>query len=184
MAGNIASAKDVKFNYRPAKAFKNRDMKRLKKYIYPLLTVLAFAPAAMLSGCSDDMEFPVEAPDSAPVEEGFSIEIKCAESATRATEAGDDSLNENLIKTAVVCLWPNGGDWLSSAEPMYMETFRDINSVGSATLRISVTEKMVSSLFNMDESKSCQIFVAVNVEPGNAKTVDELRALAISSSFA
>ncbi len=184
MAGNIASANDDKFNYRPSKASKNKDMKRLKKYIYPLLTVLAFAPAAMLSGCSDDMDFSVESPDSNPVEEAFTIEIRCAESATRAVEAGDDSLNENLIKTATVCLWPNGGDWLSSAEPMYMETFRDINSVGSATLRLPVTEQMASSLFNLDESRSCQIFVAVNVEPGNAKTVDELRALAISSSFA
>lgn len=164
-------------------ASKNKNMKRLKKNIYPLLTVLAFASVAMLSGCSDDMDFPMENPDSNPVEEAFTIEIKCAESATRAVEAGDDSLNENLIKTATVCLWPNGGDWTSSAEPMYMETFRDINSVGSATLRLPVTEQMASSLFNLDESRSCQIFVAVNVDPGNARTVDELRALAISSSF-
>ncbi|MDE7413015.1 MAG: hypothetical protein K2N05_04385 [Muribaculaceae bacterium] len=158
-------------------------MTRLKKYIYPFLTLFALAPATILTGCNDDLDFSVEnaAPDYA--DGSFTIEIKCAEASTRATEAGDDTLNENLIKTATVCLWPNGGDWLSSNEPMYMETFTNINSVGSASLRIPVTEQMVSSLFGIDESRSCQVFVAVNVDPGTARTVDDLRALAISSSF-
>ena len=160
----------------------NEDMKRLKKQIYPLLVILAMASAPVMTGCSDELDYPVDSP--VDIENAFTIEIKCAEATTRSAEAGDDSLNENLIKSATVCLWPNGGDWLSSDEPMYMETFHNINSVGSATLRLPVTEQMASSLFNLDESRSCQIFVAVNVDPGNARTVDELRALAISSSFA
>ncbi len=158
-------------------------MKRLKKHIYPFLLSMALASTALIAGCSDDIDFPVESPSPAPVEDAFTIQIKCAEVSTRATEAGDDALNENLIKSATVCLWPNGADWTSSSEPMYMETFRDINSVGSATLRLPITQDMAASLFNVDESKSCQIFVAVNVEPGDVKTVDELRKLAITSSF-
>lgn len=135
----------------------------------------------MLSGCSDEMDF--SNVPSGGVADGFTLEIKCSDVQTRATEAGDDSLNENLIRSATVCLWPNGGDWLSSDEPMYMETFTGLDAVGTATLRLPVTEEMANSLFRTDGSRTCRVFVAVNVDPAGARTVDELRALAISSTF-
>lgn len=156
---------------------------RLKSHIFSFLPVLVALLAGLaMTSCADDMVAP-ETGGETPGNGEFTVTIKCAETTTRATEDGDDSLNENLIETVTVCLWPNGGDWLSSQEPMYMETFPGINRNGSATLRLPLTEDMISKLFNADASRTCRIFVAVNVDPGTAKTVDELRALAVSSTF-
>lgn len=160
-------------------------MKRLKSYICSIIPVLAaFIAGLAMSACTDDVAAP-EINGDASCDGDFTVTIKCAGETTRATEEGDDSLNENLIESVTICLWPNGGDWLTSDEPMYMETFTGLNKKGTATLRLPLTMEMIDGLFNVDGSKTCQMFVAVNVIPDatKVKTVDALRALAISSPF-
>lgn len=134
-----------------------------------------------LVGCTDELEMPTTPDNSA--EAGYiTLNVNCSEM-TRATEPGIDDLNENRIDRVTLCLWPNGGDWGTAKAPLYTETFYGLDAIGSAKIRVPLTDALVTQLFQADGSKTCNAFVAVNVDAGAAKTVDEIRALAIASDF-
>ncbi len=140
------------------------------------------ALGAALAGCSDDLDLPT--PDGPQAESGYiTINLKSCALSTRAEEPGVDNLNENLIRSVTVCLSPSAGDRTDDKAPAFMQTFTGLNANGSATLRIPLTIELENRLFRENASNKCNIFAAVNVNPGEAKTVAELRALAISSTF-
>lgn len=140
---------------------------------------------ALVSSCTDDLPEIPQVDNELTEVDYITVKIKCGEAETRTsvTENGVETLNENLIKSVTLCLWPNGGDWLTDQVPKYIETFSDINAQGEAIVRLPLTTDLISHLFNQDNTNTCQAFVAVNIEPGTANTVDALRALAISSEF-
>lgn len=161
-------------------------MKRIPVY-YIIYLILSFIfPCTMIS-CSDEMIGPNEEETVGPKDGYLTIQLTCAGIKTRAmtgTEDGITDLNENLIKTVTLCMWPKGGDWPDTRPPYYMETFENVNKEGEYVIRLPLTDELISNLFNYDSSRSCYVFAAVNVDPGDATTPAALRAMAISSSFA
>lgn len=137
---------------------------------------------AVLAGCADDLDLTPDNGDQ-PESGYITITLKSAELSTRADEPGVDGLNENLINSVTVCLSPSAGDRTDEDAPAYMQTFTDLKATGSAILRIPLTIELENRLFRENGSNKCNIFAAVNVNPGNAKTVAELRALAVGSTF-
>lgn len=135
--------------------------------------------------CSDDIV--IEPDTSLPelAQEGyFTLQLTCGDVATRAVESGVASLNENLIETVTLCLWPRGGDWGETHEPYIMNIYTDINEQGEVVIRLPLTDTLVDRLFMTDSSMTCNVFVAANVDPGTIKTPAGLRQMAIGSTFA
>lgn len=155
----------------------------IRKTLFMLMAVLA---AGMLAvSCADDALDAPDAPDAENGEEGYiTLYLHSAEHSTRATEAGVDSYNENLIKNVTLCLWPKSGDKSETDAPTYMQTFGSLDKNGTVTLRVPLTPELINTLFNQDSGQECMAFAAVNVDPGQAKTVAELRALTLDSKFA
>ncbi len=147
-------------------------------------------PAIMIAGmasCSDDSGLVI--PDDPNGEEAGYITISISNSnlSTRAEydEPGVENLNENLINSVTLCLSPSAGDRTDSDLPAFMQTFTGLDAKGgSVTLRIPLSMELEARLFNENSSNSCNVFAAVNVNPGEAKTVAELRDLAVTSTFA
>ena len=142
---------------------------------------------AGLTSCSDDSTL-VNPDDPAKEESGYiTITINNSNLTTRAEydEPGVTQLNENLIKSVTLCMSPSAGDRTDNDAPAFMQTFNDLDAKnGSVTLRIPLSTELENRLFNENSSESCNVFAAVNVDPGEAKTVADLRALAITSEFA
>lgn len=154
---------------------------------YIIYLILSLLSVCSLASCSDDFIKPEESETVGPMDGYLTIQLTCAGIRTRAmtgTEAGITDLNENLIKTVTLCMWPKGGDWTDTRPPYYMKTFENVDMDGEYVIRMPLTDELISNLFNSDSSRSCNVFAAVNVDPGDAATPAELRAMAISSGFA
>ncbi|MDE5552329.1 MAG: hypothetical protein K2I91_03920, partial [Muribaculaceae bacterium] len=157
-----------------------RDFRNFISYI--LIAVVGLFSAV---SCSDD--FNTDSDSSLPegAEAGYIVlKVKCGDETTRAVESGIASLNENLLETVTLCLWPRGGDWGETREPYMMNVYKDINEQGEVVIRIPLTETVKNSLFMTDSSLSCNVFVAANVDPGTIKTPAGLRQMVIGSTFA
>ncbi len=152
-------------------------MKPLHRYLF---TALAALSLACLTSCADDIAVPDD--PTAPRDGYITLTVSSGNITTRATEPGVDALNENLIQTVTLCLWPSAGDNVVG-KPVYMQTFRNLNATGSAVLHIPLTGELITSLFGHDSSGECLAYAAVNVEPGTSVTVEQLRSLAITSQF-
>lgn len=159
-------------------------MKRYRKYFSSNILLTLVCMLSVIS-CSDD--FGVEPDESLPelARGGYiTLQLTCGDVTTRAVESGVASLNENLIETVTLCLWPRGGDWGETREPYIMNVYKDINEQGEVVIRIPLTETLVDRLFMTDSSMSCNVFVAANVDPGTIKTPAGLRQMTIGSTFA
>lgn len=158
----------------------------IKRFL-PNGMILSAVLFAGIISCTDDSG--ILLPDS-PIkgESGYiTISVSNSNLSTRAEydEAGVTDLNENLIKSVTICMSPSAGDRTDNDAPAFMQTFRDLNAKnGTVTLRIPMSMELENRLFNENNSESCNVFAAVNVEPGDAKTVADLRALTITSTFA
>lgn len=147
----------------------------------------------MLTSCSDEMDIPAAVTPGITGEPGYiTLELKTGTNITRAdedaTEPGIDEFNENKINSVTLCLSPAAGDRADDDAPVYMETFTDLNANGSAKLRIPLTMELITRLFgegntNENNSPECRVFAAVNIDPGNATTVTELREMVVTSTF-
>lgn len=152
-------------------------------------TLLAIAAVCAFVGCTDDNSN-FEKSDN--LEKGYiTVSLKCVES-TRAEEEDkyteeDDkiNLNENLLSSVTICLWPNDATLTDDkAEPKkyYVQTF-DVDQRESATLRIPLTNNLRDILFNTE--KKCNVFVAANVAvPEGNFTIQDFRNKIIGSTFA
>ncbi len=160
------------------------------RYFRLIALLSVITASALFHSCSDETEPPMVTPDETLGKaDCISIQIRCAEPASRAesdepTEDGIESLNENLIKSVTVCLAPSAGDRTDNDAPVYMQTFTGIDKQQEAILRIPLSMELITRLFSENSSSSCRVFAAVNVDPGEAKTVAELRSMVINSTFA
>lgn len=143
--------------------------------------------ACSLTACRDEVEPMLPEPTS-PFEDGYiTIDVVAAKAPSRGTldEPGIDDLNENRINSVVLCLWPQAGDRPETVAPVYFKRFNNLSATGSTTLRVPLTEGLRRQLFESEgDGSKCLAYVAVNVNPANAKTVAELRNLVINSTFA
>lgn len=162
----------------------------MKRFIFHIILsiILLAAGAAGLSSCAEE---PLEI-ESEPTEilskDGFlTLHLNCLPPDTRAplpTEDGLESLNENLISSATICLWPKGGDWLDTRDPYFIKTYDNLQKQGEAIIRIPLTDDLITHLFNTESTHTCNVFVAVNVDPGTVKAPAAIRAMSIGSAFA
>ena len=144
--------------------------------------ILLTGAGAAFTGCSDALEPPAGAV-SGPEAGYITLTLKSGLHTTRATEPGIDELNENLIKTVTLCLSPSAGDRTDDDPPVYMQTFEDLDADGEVTLRVPITTELATRLFNENGDSECRVFAAVNVNPGDAKTVSALRRMTVGSTF-
>lgn len=149
-----------------------------------LPSLMILLSAGLYFSCSDELEPPVSDKDMLAQEGYISIQLECSRQNTRAVENGVDALNENLINSVTICLSPVAGDRTDEDAPVYMETFTGINKNNSAIIRIPMTTELITRLFNENNSGECRVFAAVNVAPGDAKTIADLRKLTVNSTFA
>ncbi len=161
----------------------------MKEYILRHISRLAILVLAVcaLSACHDELE--PQLPETPSMgEDGYiTIDVVAAKAPSRGAldEPGVDDLNENLINSVVLCLWPQTGDRPETVAPLYFNRFENLSAVGSVTLRVPLTEGLRRQLFESEgDDTPCLAYVAVNVNPGNAKTVAELRNLVVNSTFA
>lgn len=151
-----------------------------------LLSVLLLA-ACYMTACQDVVE-PLMPPITFTGEDGYiTIDVVAAKAPSRGAldELGLDDLNENRINSVVLCLWPQAGDRPETVPPLYFKRFDNLSATGSTTLRVPLTEGLRRQLFESEgDGAKCLAYVAVNVNPANAKTVAELRNLVVNSTFA
>lgn len=159
-------------------------IKNLHRYISTALTALTLGLLGVMPSCSDELDVPMPEDPGAAKDGYITVSLSCSDAVSRAgeTEPGVDNLNENRIETVTLCFWQSSGDNTAS-KPAYMQTFRDVNAVGKATFNIPLTSEILTQLFKEDGTNKCNVYAAVNVEPGNATTVEELRQLVVNSEF-
>lgn len=148
---------------------------------------------ALLQACSDEMDIPAAVNPGLTGEPGYiTLELTTGKNVTRAdedaTEPGIDALNENKINSVTLCLSPVAGDRTDEDVPAYMETFSDLNANGTAYLRIPLTMELITRLFgegnvNENNDPECRVFAAVNIDPGNATTIAQIRDMVVESTF-
>lgn len=150
-----------------------------------LYSLLFLGTANVPYGCADGLDLPTPPASDQLAEAGYiTLSLTCGNHVTRAEEEpGIELYNENVIKSVTLCLSPSAGDRTDADVPAFMQTFTDIEAEGKAILRIPLTMELATRLFNENNSMSCRIFAAVNVDPGDAKTVEQLRNLVIGSEF-
>lgn len=159
-------------------------IKTFHRYILTALTALTLGLLGVMPSCSDELDVPMPEDPGAAKDGYITVSLSCSDAVSRAgeTEPGVDNLNENRIETVTLCFWQPSGDNTAS-KPAYMQTFRDVNAVGKATFNIPLTSEILTQLFKEDGTNKCNVYAAVNVEPGNATTVEELRQLVVNSEF-
>ncbi len=154
---------------------------------YLKYTILTALLGIFATGCTDDPE-PLRPQDPHESERGYiTIDVVAAKNPSRGLldEPGIDVLNENLINNVVLCLWPQDATRPETVPPVYMENFTNLEATGVATLRVPLSPSLRLQLFESEGSNNpCLAYVAVNVDPGEVKTVAELKQLVVTSEFA
>lgn len=154
---------------------------------YLKYTILTLILGCMATGCSDNVE-PEIPQDPHESERGYiTIDVVAAKSPSRGIndEPGIDLLNENAINNVVLCLWPKDATRPETVPPVFMENYINLEATGVATLRVPLTPALRYQLFETEGSNNpCLAYVAVNVDPGQATTVAELKQLVVDSEFA
>ncbi len=148
------------------------------------MTIVTFVG---LASCADELDMPTPIVPGAPEAGYITITLSCENQTSRAlpdSEPGVDDLNENKINSVILCLSPSAGDQTDDVPPIVMEEFTNLDATGHVLLRIPITQDKVNRLFNENSDSQCRVFAAVNVDAGNAKTIKELRELAVTSTFA
>lgn len=162
----------------------------MKEYIIRHIRHIALLTLAVcsLTACHDDLEPQLPETPATVGEDGYiTIDVLAAKAPSRGEldEPGVDDLNENRINSVVLCMWPQTGDRPTTVKPVYFNIFKNLNAVGSVTLRVPLTEGLRRQLFESEgDGTPCLAYVAVNVDPGKATTVAELRNRVVNSTFA
>lgn len=140
-------------------------------------------PAMLLASCSDELDTPDNG-TTGPKPGYITISLRDKAPGTRAEEADVDTLNENLISTAYVCLYANGAD--DNAVPVVAQSF-DLNANTTGTVEIRLRREILNALFP-GNSTSCRAYVVANLPaestlPGQL-TINNLRNIAVEADFA
>lgn len=140
-------------------------------------------PAVLLASCSDELDTP-SGGETGPKPGYITISLRDKAPGTRAVEADVDELNENLISTAYVCLYPDGSD--DNTSPVLAQSF-DLNANTTGTVEIRLRREILNALFP-DNSTSCRAFVVANLPEGTVmpaqSTINNLRNIAVTADFA
>lgn len=148
-----------------------------------LLTVLA----VLCVGCINELE--PEFKTENVFNPGFitlDLSNTAVEVKSRATtEQGDDGLNENLISSVVVCLYPSNNP---GNTPVIVKEFTSIDASSSAKIKIPLSAENKELLFPSGATK-CGAYILANMPDAMSKiatamTFDQIRALVISADFA
>lgn len=145
--------------------------------------VMAVCAAVSLPSCSDDLDLPGGNTD--PVAGYINLTLKCTDNVSRAVEEpGVDDLNENRIFSVTLCMSPYAGDRTPEDEPLYFNTFTNLDANDQVVLRIPLDSEMVTRLFGESGNNKCHVFAAVNVAAPDARTEADLRNAVVNSTFA
>lgn len=140
-------------------------------------------PAMLLASCSDELDTP-SGGETGPKPGYITISLRDKAPGTRAEEADVDSLNENLISTAYVCLYPDGAD--DNTSPVLAQSF-DLNANTTGTVEIRLRREILNALFP-GGSTSCKAYVVANLPEGTVmpaqSTIGNLRNIAVEADFA
>lgn len=141
-------------------------------------------PAVLLASCSDNLDSP-NSGESGPKPGYITISLRDKAPGTRAEEADADGLNENLISTALVCLYTAGSD--DDAAPVLSGEFDlNVNTTGSVEIRLS--REILTALF--PSGNTCRAYVVANLPDGSIipaeadRTINNLKKIAIEADFA
>lgn len=157
----------------------------LKKKISTIMRMAGalMLPAMLLASCSAELDTP-SGVETGPKPGYITISLRDKAPGTRAGEADVDALNENLISSAYVCLYPDGAD--DNTEPVLAQSF-DLGTNTTGTLEIRLRREILNALFP-NNSTSCKAYVVANLPAGTVmpsqSTISNLRNIAIESDFA
>lgn len=157
----------------------------LKKKISTIMRLAGalLLPAVLLASCSDELDTP-SGSETGPKPGYITISLRDKAPGTRAEEADVDSLNENLISTAYVCLYPDGVD--DNTSPVLAQSF-DLNANTTGTVEIRLRREILNALFP-GGSTSCKAYVVANLPEGTVmpaqSTINNLRDIAVTADFA
>jgi len=148
-----------------------------------LMQVAVVLLAAFLhAGCADDS--PAGLVDQGPDAGYITIQLKSSEIHGRASEVGDDVLNENLMNSAIILLQP-----LSATEndvPAVMERV-EIGRNSNATVKIRFSQSLIRTLFP-EGTDECRVYAVVNLPASSTVpaqcTIDALRHMVVEADFA
>jgi len=159
-----------------------------------LVVVTAITVVTTMDGCSDFSQ------ESSGIEESESgyiyIRFRNTNTKTRAdgTEPGIHENNENVIRSGVVYLYPEGND----DQPVVVQSFKlpDNGEQGEHIEKIRLTDSAREQLFNNADNATCQAYAVVNApdielkmimtdqETGKPKyTVSQIKEETVSASF-
>lgn len=146
-------------------------LRKLTKYIMALAMPL-------LVGCSAE-EF---APDIDTGAGKVTITLRNGEGKTRAN---DDDNNEALLSNAVVALYPDAPG--ENDQAVALEVFSGLDAQKSTKVTMTLSEEMVTKLFNSASGTSCKMYVVANIDnPGDVSptaTIAELKAIEAGLKF-
>ena len=148
-----------------------------------LLTVLA----VLCVGCINELESEFKTENV--FNPGFitlDLSNTAVEVKSRATtEQGNDGLNENLISSVVVCLYPSNNP---GNTPVIIKEFNSIGVSSSVKIKIPLSSENKELLFPSGAT-TCSAYILANMPDAMSKiatsmTFDQIRALVISADFA
>ncbi|MDE5793348.1 MAG: hypothetical protein K2I08_01350 [Muribaculaceae bacterium] len=144
--------------------------------------VIAFS--LIMAACGEEH---VDIVDSSTSDSGFiTIDLFNTSLASRAEdEEGLNSRNENLITSALVCLYPSTAE--ETDEPGFIKKVNfNANTNSSATVKLKLERKMIDILFPNKTDKA-KVYVIVNLpastEVPEKATIGDLRELTVGSYF-
>ncbi len=141
-------------------------------------------PLVMLAatGCSDDDIDGGLAPEA---EAGY---ISINLNASKSSRAADDTRNEDLIKSVVICLYPNGGTTAPST-PTHVVSFDNIDKNQTHSVKIKLNKSLATGLFG-NGNGSCTAYVIANLPDADAAGIttetplEDIKKIAVNPDFA
>ena len=139
-------------------------------------TLIIFAAALPVLGCTDVKE-------SAQRDYSIRLEVSADDvTITKATQPGDDALNENLIRTVDYFLYPKGATGSNAVLVGHIAP----NAKSTTSIEADLEISTFNTLFPADGSK-CDVFVIANLPEGTTipttTTIAGLKAIAITTAF-
>lgn len=157
----------------------------MKKYVAYL--ILAFAVMLVLPSCENrtGIDF---------AENTLTLTLSCNNlGLTRATENGDDNLNENTVNSIDCYFYPIGANFNNTPAVLVKDNITALTETteGTYTANIKFEETELTALFGTvakGGSAQCLIYVIANrpvnvTLPTGNPTINELKALTITSDF-
>lgn len=152
--------------------------------IYPLLVSLLIIMGVVLQGCGEEnmLQSIVGGGEKAGV---ISLTLHSSRQGSRAVEDDVDELNENLIKSAILCFYPANNP---SGKPVLVEYVNNIDQKTDATVEVALDNTVKEALFPINTDRCC-VYVIANPPAGMTRvttdmTLTDIKKLSISANFA